>query len=381
MPASNDLIAGTTMSEHTQPSHTREETIWDQPTRLFHWILVASLLCCVLTGYFLEDWFLPLHVFGGSVVAWLLLFRLIWGVKGSSYSRFKSFPLSLKENRAHLASLLKGKSIPFTGHTPLGSWMILVMLSGLALMIISGFLTYGAQENLGILAPLTNIKDAHFFKEIHKTISALLLIAIGLHVSAVLLETFVFKHPLIKSMITGKKPTSETAAPVSRKSNHLGLALFTLSGALMIAGLYSFNDQRQPLASNILYQKECADCHMAYPATLHTSESWLKLMSDLENHFGEDASLADAKVKAITPYLQANSAEHSKTEAAYYIGLRPTASLEITETKYWKKRHKRLSERDFKNPAVQSKANCKACHLDAQTGFFDDANIQLPKGL
>src|SRR3954470_23125367 len=82
--------------------------VWDLPTRLFHWLLVVSVVGSFATGYI-----------GGNAMAWhlrfryvsfaLLVFRLLWGFCGGRWSRFRSFAY------APAASLryLRGQSRPW----------------------------------------------------------------------------------------------------------------------------------------------------------------------------------------------------------------------------------------------------------------------------
>jgi len=69
------------------------------------------------------------------------------------------------------------------------------------------------------------------------------------------------------------------------------------------------------------------------------------------------------------------------TEAAYRINKSIPASvtpLRITETAFWIEKHGRIDNGTWSDPAVGSKANCRACHRDADYGTYDDAAIRLP---
>jgi len=60
-------------------------------------------------------------------------------------------------------------------------------------------------------------------------------------------------------------------------------------------------------AADPITAKECGDCHMAYPAVFLPAGSWNKMMGNLSNHFGEDASLDDTPRKHVTAYLTSNA--------------------------------------------------------------------------
>ena len=69
------------------PTHTIR--IWDLPTRLFHWLLAASVVALVVTakvGGNAMVW----HFRLGYVVLALLAFRLLWVLVGGGWSRFSS---------------------------------------------------------------------------------------------------------------------------------------------------------------------------------------------------------------------------------------------------------------------------------------------------
>jgi hypothetical protein len=64
--------------------------VWDLPTRLFHWLLVISVIGLVITGHVggnAMDW----HARIGYAVFALLLFRIVWGFIGGHWSQFRSF--------------------------------------------------------------------------------------------------------------------------------------------------------------------------------------------------------------------------------------------------------------------------------------------------
>ena len=53
------------------------------------------------------------------------------------------------------------------------------------------------------------------------------------------------------------------------------------------------------LVNNEVYKKECGSCHFAYPAGLLPSNAWNKMMENLSNHFGDDASVDEETFKTL----------------------------------------------------------------------------------
>ena len=64
------------------------QPVWDLPTRLFHWTLAALI---GFSWWSAEEEQLDLHIWSGFAILTLLLFRLLWGVFGSSTARFSNF--------------------------------------------------------------------------------------------------------------------------------------------------------------------------------------------------------------------------------------------------------------------------------------------------
>ena len=144
---------------------------------------------------------------------------------------------------------------------------------------------------------------------------------------------------------------------------------------ILVASIYKSNNYEQ---QNELFVSECASCHTLYPPNILPRKSWVKLMSDLENHFGDDASLDDEDNSSILSFLLENSAETSTMEASKKIldSIGNKDIIAISQTSFWEKRHKEIDSSVFKNNKIKSKANCKACHTDIEKGLIEDENIK-----
>lgn len=135
------------------------------------------------------------------------------------------------------------------------------------------------------------------------------------------------------------------------------------------------------VAENSTYSKECGSCHLAYPAALLPARSWEKLMGGLDEHFGDNAELAQETQDVITAYLIAQAAEYAETK---YVAkwLRSisldTTPLRITDVPYFKKEHRMMPRMLIKMGKVKSLSSCNSCHDDAQTGQFDTDKVRVP---
>src|SRR5690242_11835829 len=93
--------------------------VWDLPTRVVHWSLAAAVGFAFVTG-FIGGNLMELHGKAGIAIAGLVVFRLIWGIAGSTYARFASFVRGPAAVRAVLRGEWQG-----IGHNPLGALSVL----------------------------------------------------------------------------------------------------------------------------------------------------------------------------------------------------------------------------------------------------------------
>lgn len=134
---------------------------------------------------------------------------------------------------------------------------------------------------------------------------------------------------------------------------------------------------------NPLYAAECGSCHFAYQPGLLPEASWRKLMTQLSDHFGENAELAPETQKLIAEYLIQNAAERDPGRIALGM-LRSTGAQSepvqrITETSYFIRQHNELPPRLWRdNPKVGSMSNCSACHTKADNASFDEHQVKIP---
>ena len=71
-------------------NNMQKTLIWDLPTRLFHWLLVVSLLAQYATAEWLDN-AIQWHFYIGYFTLFLVVFRIMWGVAGTQYAKFSSF--------------------------------------------------------------------------------------------------------------------------------------------------------------------------------------------------------------------------------------------------------------------------------------------------
>jgi Dihaem cytochrome c len=158
-------------------------------------------------------------------------------------------------------------------------------------------------------------------------------------------------------------------------SRYVHFAAAALAAGLLHSSHANAEDKRYfPAVRDVAVMKECAACHMAFPAAMLPARSWRKLTAGLDDHFGENASLDAATTKRITDYLVANAADAGGRNARLLRGLdRADTPLRISDMPWWIRAHRdEVRPGAFKDPRVGSKANCVACHRRAARGVFDD---------
>lgn len=360
--------------------------VWTLPTRLFHWLFVSLIVGAWIAS--LEDRWLSLHTAIGSALGVLLVFRVVWGIMGPKYSRFSDFNLRLDALKEYLLTLFN-PSRHYAGHNPAASYVMIAMLSTVALAIITGVLAYGIQENRGLLAFMHTglFAEMDWFGEIHEFFVNLLWVLIAAHVMGVLSDRVLHKSDrTLNSMIDGHKNVDGESAVLTGTQKMVALIGIGGTIVLLIYTLYvpsnpltaGYNEKIDYAKANPAFVNECGSCHTLYPPTLLPRESWTKMMGDLSNHFGDDASLDPADHTTILAYLLAHSAESSSQEMSVKMmqSLENRDMIAITQTPFWKRTHRDIPDEVFKRDAIKSRANCKACHSDVEQGIIEDNAIK-----
>lgn len=126
----------------------------------------------------------------------------------------------------------------------------------------------------------------------------------------------------------------------------------------------------EPVTDRIA-KEECNACHFAFPAMMLPQASWKKILGNLENHFGEDASLDSRTRQHIGQYLVSRSGDAGSTPSKFIRGLdNGNPPIRITETEYWIEKHLHISEEKLQSGLAGLKASCAVCHLRAVNGIY-----------
>lgn len=208
--------------------------IWDLPTRIFHWLLVACVIGLIVTGNIGGN-AMVWHFRLGQTVLTLLLFRLLWGFAGGHWSRWAQLPLAPQQ----LVAYWRGRSSTtvWAGHNPMGSWSVLLMLLWLLLQVGTGLVSDDEIANAGPLTTLAPGAVVNAATAWHKGIGKLVLIALVLtHVGAIVWYRVRKAQALVPPMLHGNKTLAQ-AAPASRD----GLPQRALALLLLLACALAVN--------------------------------------------------------------------------------------------------------------------------------------------
>ncbi|MBL4692196.1 MAG: cytochrome b/b6 domain-containing protein [Magnetovibrio sp.] len=361
--------------------------VWDLPTRLFHWTLVAMVVIGYLTGWVFAENTMGIHLWAGYVTVFLLIFRLTWGLFGSEYSRLETFTFTPTHIIGHLKELATLRPVShYIGHNPTGSLMVFGLLFVLGTITLSGLMVLGGEENQGPLAGAATYAMGDLAATIHFSFVLLLIAMIVAHIGGVYMEMKLTGEELIKSMITGfKSIPANTPELVNRKARPIAAIIVMLAVMGPVGSVLWALSTMPPsglvaLEPNDTYETECGDCHLPFHPSLLSTDSWTKMMLNLENHFGDDATLYDeATAVEITAYLTKFGGDKWDTEASNRFNIvDPKKPYQITATPYWIRKHKDVNPDFFKLKKVGIKSNCGGCHQDHYSGSFNDQSIKIP---
>lgn len=223
--------------------------VWDWPTRAFHWSLVTLIACAWVSFEFankIGDPTLKWHRWNGYAILVLVVFRLLWGLVGSSTARFVTFVRGPGAVLAYARSLVSGGKQHYLGHNPLGTGMILVLLGLVGTQGMLGLFSLEHNEiTAGPLKRLISDEAAKVVTDLHVTGFKIILAFACLHVLANIGYSLFSGDPLIKAMVTGKKPAADyvdapemvsAAAVTIRAVVVLAMAILIVFGGITLAG-------------------------------------------------------------------------------------------------------------------------------------------------
>jgi cytochrome b len=237
-------------STNSSSDTLKEYPVWDRTTRWFHWINVLTIMGLIGVGLVIlyakelgvstEGKILlkTIHVYIGYVFCLNLAWRIIWAFVGNQHARWKAilpggkgFLTALREYKAGFRT---GNIQYYQGHNPMAKLMITLLLVLLITQAITGLVLAGTDiyfppfgqtikewvaedaSKIDLLKPYSkeNVNEDRYtemrafrkpFITIHLYNFYLLLIAIVLHVGAIVVTEVRERSGLISATFTGRK--------------------------------------------------------------------------------------------------------------------------------------------------------------------------------
>jgi cytochrome b len=175
--------------------------LWDGPTRIVHWALVALIGFAWWAG---ETHHMDWHRLAGYGVLGLLVFRLIWGFVGSGTARFSSFVKHPAATLAYVRTLPSRSHADAHGHNPLGAWSVLAILTALVVQVVSGLFAVDIDGlESGPLSDRVSFDTGRSFAKWHHLSFTGLQILVALHLAAIIFYAVYKRADLVGPMVTG----------------------------------------------------------------------------------------------------------------------------------------------------------------------------------
>lgn len=193
--------------------------LWDFAIRAWH-ILIIILFAGLWISAELNAFYV--HKIFGIIMASTLVFRVFWGIWGGSTARFKTFVKGPKVVLSHLTSqnfrhnsTKTTQNTPQAGHSPIGGWSVVAMITAMSVQAISGLFSVDIDGlNSGPLARYISFNTGRTIADIHEFSFNILLALLGLHIAAIVFYAVVKKSNLVSAMITGQ--TNRNVIPLKK---------------------------------------------------------------------------------------------------------------------------------------------------------------------
>lgn len=200
--------------------------IWDLPTRLFHWLLVFSVIGAFVTSQIDA---IAIHERMGLTIMGLVLFRIIWGFIGHTPSKFISFIPTPAKLLAYIKNFGQKTQNLHSGHNPMGALSVLAFILLLTIQTLSGALSTddiffeGPLVHFVHLSPFGAEVTTEIAGKIHSTTRLLILALILTHCAALIFHRVVKGEKLVSRMLTGG--TNAGVETPSKNKTAMGLCL------------------------------------------------------------------------------------------------------------------------------------------------------------
>ena len=184
----------------------RREAVWDPVTRLWHWVLAASVITGWLLGEFRTFSIMQWHIWLGYLTGGLLLFRYAWGWIGPTPIRHRTLFASLLDIPAYLRNVGRRQPSGVPGHNPIGALSVIAVVLALTAQVVTGlFSEDDALFFSGPLAAEVSSDIVGMMTGYHHLFAEVVLVLVVLHVAAILFYLVWKRENLVTPMLNGWK--------------------------------------------------------------------------------------------------------------------------------------------------------------------------------
>ena len=184
--------------------------VWDGFTRVTHWLLVVLMGVSWWTA---RRHHMDYHRYSGYAFLGVLVFRLYWGVFGSTTARFAHFVKGPRSIWRYLRSSSRVRPAA-PGHNPLGALSVLALLGLLLAQVTLGLFCVDVDGlESGPLSHSVTFETGRECSRLHHLGFDVLKAFIVLHIAAVMFYWIVRRDNLVRPMITGSKGWSHGPLP------------------------------------------------------------------------------------------------------------------------------------------------------------------------
>lgn len=204
--------------------------LWDAPIRLFHWALVLLVITSFVTGKVGGEW-MAWHLRSGYAILTLLLFRIVWGLVGSTTARFSSFLKGPGTALKYARGLMARQHVPAVGHNPLGGWMVLAMILILLVQVTTGLFADDEVSTQGPLSIFASAKLVSRVNQVHEVNQWIIVGAVVMHLLAISFYQWGLRYNLVGPMFDGGVLPPDS--PARRGSMVLAAVIFVVASSVV----------------------------------------------------------------------------------------------------------------------------------------------------
>ena len=171
-----------------------KKLVYDIPTRLFHWSFAVLFCLSFAIGNLYDDEsaVFAYHMLFGLVLVVVVLWRIGWGMLGTTHARFSGFSLKPADLIAYFRGIATGSLRKWEGHNPASSWAAVTMMTLAIGLGVTGYL-------------MSSGSGSDSLEEVHEVLANAFLVVAILHIAGVAFHSYRHKDEIWKSMLTGEK--------------------------------------------------------------------------------------------------------------------------------------------------------------------------------